>query len=245
MFEKVEHINNFFKGLEFEELSHRYSLNSKPFSVSVSGIIKNFVAPFDKYGKSLLIAQREGCTQREILDKWDDKNKRACELGTRVHSFAEHYAFNRSIEPTNGFEKAVVKLYNTLPSHIVPVIAELRMYHKKYEFAGTCDKLFLNTQTNNFILPDYKTNENLFKNFGGQRLLGCFSDLLDNNFNKYQIQLSLYQLLFEQTGLKVEERRIIHLLPDGDFIAYKTEDYTDRLQYYLENDFNKIKYESN
>ena len=63
--------------------------------------------------------------------------------------------------------------------------------------------------------------------------------LLENNFNKYQIQLSLYQLLFEQTGLKIEDRRIIHLKESGDFLIYKTEDYTERLQYYLENGYNR------
>ena len=57
------------------------------------------------------------------------------------------------------------------------------MYHKKYKFAGTCDTLLYNTHTGKYILTDYKTNEDLFKNFAGERLLHCFSDLLKNKQN--------------------------------------------------------------
>lgn len=239
MQEKIKHIDQFFEGLEFEESSHRYSLNNKPFSISVSGIVNKFVKPFDIYNKSLEIAEREGRCQEDILQEWEYKRNKACELGTNVHLFGEQYTFNKGLKPNNGYEKAIVKFFNVIPEWVIPAKVELKMYHKKYLFAGTCDTLLYNTRTENWIITDYKTNEDLLKNYGGQGLLGCFSDLLENNLNKYQIQLNLYQILFEQTGFKIEERRIIHLLPDGEFMNYKTEDYTDRLQYYLENDFNR------
>lgn len=573
MLEQKTFFQNFFKGLEFEEQSHRYSLGSKPLSLSVSGIVKKFVNPFDTAGKSLKKALEEGLTQAEILDRWEKKKNTACDFGTSVHLFGENYTFNRELKPSNGHEKAIVKFFNKLPKHVVPVMTELQMYHKDYLFAGTCDTLLFNKESGNYLLTDWKglpldtpiftdkgwktmetlmlsdkvydkdgnlckikhisnvhnkkclkikfnngeevvsdfehrwevtratkkwsknyimtteeiknyidekkeknkyiqginilkiknpkplnnkrvelpidpyvlgvwlgdghkidgkitqankkvweeiekrgyslgkdlsqggsgkaqtrtvfgletqlrilklknnkhipdiflqssyeqridllrgfmdadgyynscrnrfvltttrpkqvefsvqllgslgikptvlpkiarcsncnkkefqswditffsyfnpflsrnqeivflekkqnnqdyrniisvkevetvptkcievespshtylfgysfitthnTNENLHKNFGGQKLLGCFSDLLENNFNKYQIQLSLYQILFEQTGYKIEERRVIHLLPDGEFYAYKAEDYTDRLKNYLE-----------
>lgn len=234
MLEQKTFFQNFFKGLEFEEQSHRYSLGSKPLSLSVSGIVKKFVNPFDTAGKSLKKALEEGLIQAEILDRWEKKKNTACDFGTSVHLFGENYTFNRELKPSNGHEEAIVKFFSKLPPYIIPAMTELQMYHKDYLFAGTCDTLLFNSKTGNFILSDYKSNKELFKNFGGQKLLGCFSDLLENNFNKYQIQLSLYQILFEQTGYKIEERRVIHLLPDGEFYAYKAEDYTDRLKNYLE-----------
>lgn len=34
-------ILEYFKGLEFEEVQHKYVFNSKPIKISVSGLIKN------------------------------------------------------------------------------------------------------------------------------------------------------------------------------------------------------------
>ena len=237
--DKVKYITDFFKELVFKESTHEYFLNSNSVSISVSGIVHKFVIPFDIEGKSYSTAKKMCLSQEEIKEQWKKKAEDACTQGTKVHKFAEQYTFNRQHKPTDGYERAVVNFFKCLPEHIIPVAVEVKMYHKKYVFAGTCDTLLFNKITGNYILTDFKTNYDLFKNFARQKLLGCFSDLLENNFNKYQIQLSLYQLLFEQTGLKIEDRRIIHLKESGDFLIYKTEDYTERLQYYLENGYNR------
>ena len=43
---EVKYINHFFQGLEFDEPTHRYSLNRVSIPVSVSGIVGNFKKPF-------------------------------------------------------------------------------------------------------------------------------------------------------------------------------------------------------
>lgn len=80
------------------------------------------------------------------------------------------------------------------------------------------------------FIKTHNTNKDLFKNFKEKKLLPPFETLLDNDFNKYQIQLSLYQILFEQTGYKVSERIIVWLKPDGECIMYDAEDLTDKLE---------------
>jgi len=92
----------------------------------------------------------------------------------------------------------------------------------------------VDSSTHTFLYGDsmivtHNTNEDLFKNFKGETLLGDFTDLLNNNFNKYQIQLSFYEYLFNQTGLEVSYRKIIHLKPDGTFIVYDTQNLMDRI----------------
>ena len=79
------------------------------------------------------------------------------------------------------------------------------------------------------LIPTHNTNEDLFKNYKGKTLLEPFSNLLDSPFNKYQLQLSMYQLLFEQCGFEVESRRIIWLKPNGVYENFKTEDLTQKL----------------
>lgn len=231
-------ILNFFKDLEFDEAKHLYTVKGERLRSSVSKVIKNFVTPFDSHNISLGVAQKEGVSQKEILDRWNKISKDACDKGTRIHVFGELYPFDNKLKPSDKYEEAIVNFWNSLPSHIVPVVMELRMYHKDYMFAGTGDILLYNTISGHYIIGDYKTNKDLFKNFKGQTMLGPFKHLLDMPLNHYQLQLSFYQILFEQLGLKVEGRKIIWLKPDGDFDMYDTHDYTDILKDYLKN--NKV-----
>ena len=96
--------------------------------------------------------------------------------------------------------------------------------------AGTADIILYNTKTNKFIIADYKTNIDLFKNYKGKKMLIPFQDKLDMPFSKYELQLSFYQNLFEQCGYEVEDRKIIWLREDGTFEVYKTEDLTEKLK---------------
>lgn len=79
------------------------------------------------------------------------------------------------------------------------------------------------------LIPTHNTNIDLFKNYKGKTLLAPFDNLLDSPYNKYQLQLSMYQLLFEQCGFEVESRRIIWLKPNGTYENFKTEDLTQKL----------------
>jgi len=234
--EKVNiQILEYFKGLEFKEDNHKYFFKSKPIKISVSGLIKKYVEEFDSYTISLRIAERDGLNQKDILKEWDDEGKRASKRGNKAHLFGEVYPFNRHIKPTDKLEEAIVKFWNDLPEHIVPVIMELQMFHKEFMFAGTADILLYNKVTGMFIIGDYKTNKDLFKNYKEKKLLGPFSKMLDCPFNKYQLQLSFYQILFEQTGLKVSSRKLIWLLDDGTYKMYNMDDHTEVLKQELKN----------
>lgn len=228
-------ILNYFGGLTFEEKAHKYTVKDTPIKMSVSGIIDRFVEPFDVQGISLGVANKTGKTQKQIIKEWDDIRDESCTRGTRVHLFGEKYSEDRTLKPSCGQEQAIVNFWNDLPSHIVQVTPELQMYHKDYLFAGTADVPLYNTVTGKFIIGDYKTNKDLFKNFRGKKMLGIFSDLLDCPLSHYEVQLALYQILFEQTTFEVERRRIIHLLPDGSYKLYDTRDLKDRLLDYLKN----------
>ena len=219
----------FFKGLTFDEASHSYTANGKPLTYSVSGLIKKLTIPFDAQAVSAAMSRNSDLSQDEILQSWKTKGDLACKKGNEAHLFGELYPFNRHIKPRTPQEHAIVKFWNDIPEFIVPVIMELQMYHKEYLFAGTSDILLYNKQTGAFILGDYKSNADLFKNYKCKKLLSPFNFLLDNPFNKYQIQLSLYQILLEQLNLKIEKRRIVWLRDDGNYLMYDTQDFTKEL----------------
>lgn len=224
-------ILDFFKELKFQEEEHRYFVNGKPLAISVSGKVGAYKPFFDRHNISLNSARNRGMTQEEVLLEWDTEKDRACNAGNIAHFFGETYAFNRHLKPKTGFEKAIVKFWKELPDHIVPVIVESIMYHKLYMFAGTADILLYNLKTKKYIIADYKTNKDLFKNYKEKRMLAPFSYFLDMPYSHYVLQLSYYQILIEQVpGIEVEGRKIIWLKDDGNYEMYDTEDMTIQLE---------------
>ena len=225
-------IKTFFTGLEFNEEQHTYNVKSR-YLTSVSKTISKYVEHVDFDMIAGFVAKKRTketgryTTKAMILAEWEAKKNNSCTQGTNVHLFGETYV--KGMRPTNGFESAIVRFWDSIPDHIQPFLFEIQMFSEELGIAGTADIILYNTKTNKFILADYKTNEDLFKNFKGKKLLAPFDNLLENSFNKYQLQLSMYQLLFEQCGFEVESRRIIWLKPNGTYENFKTEDLTQKL----------------
>ena len=224
---KRKEILDFFNEFRFEEASHTYEVRGFPLT-SVSNMIKRFVEKVDFDKIAGFVAKKEGVTKEEILARWEAKKDNACDLGHSVHLFGETFMVNNLV-PTNGFEEAILKFWKSLPSYIIPFTFELKMFSKELGLAGTSDIILYNTLTEKFIIADYKTNESLIKNFKGKTLLHPFEHLLDCPLSKYEIQLSAYQILFEQTGYEVENRVVIWLKPSGEFELFYTPDHRDIL----------------
>lgn len=236
--EEVEDIKNFFSKIEFEEKSHTYQVGGIPLT-SVSNTIKQYEPYFDAEAASKFKAKKLGMSPEAVLEMWEDKKNKACDKGHKVHTFGEKYAFDRTTPHTTDeeilpYEKAIVKFWQDLPEHIVPAMVELQMFDLPYGIAGTSDIILYDKEKKSFIIADYKTNENLFKNYN-KRLKGPFSDMISMPYNKYQLQLSYYQILFEKSGYKVHDRRVIWLLPDSTYKMYRTKNYTEELKKELEN----------
>lgn len=226
MKEMQNKIKEYFKELQFDAQKHSYEVRGKPLT-SVSKTIHKYVEKVDFDKIAGFIAKKRGITKQEVLAEWNAKKIASCSQGTLVHTFGENYFKGK--KPTNGFEEAIVKFWDNIPDYIEPFLFELQMFSETLGIAGTSDIILFNRKTGKFIIADYKTNEDLFKNFKGKTLLSPFEDLLDSPYNKYQLQLSMYQLLFEQCGFEVESRRIIWLRPNGVYENFKTEDLTQKL----------------
>ena len=222
--DEVKHnIHKKFEELKFQEDKHEYEAQNKKLK-SVSYFIKDYTEEFNPINAALGVAKKTGKTVAQVLQEWENIKNESCALGTKTHLFGEHFVLTGENNPSNGYEEALVKFWTDLPEHLVPVTLELKMYCIKMGIAGTADIILYNKQTNKFIIADYKTNKDLFKNFKGKKLKAPFNNLLDNPFGKYNIQLSMYQILFELTGYEVENRFIIWLKPDAEYEIYYTQD---------------------
>lgn len=231
-------IQGSFSELSFEETSHTYYLQDKPLKGSVSSLIKDFYEPFPQEEALAKSTARTGKTREETLQEWKENNDESKERGHRVHLFGENYAVNRSLKPSCPQEEAMKKFWDELPEWIIPVGMELRMYHKLYMFPGTSDLLLYDTRRQGYIIADYKTNRDLFKNYKQKRMLAPFNNLLDSPFNHYQVQLSFYHILLEQLGIDVIERKIIYLSLEGKYVMYNAIDLTPQLKEYLPVKYN-------
>jgi len=224
---KIQHVVSFFSDLQFDAEQHIYKHKERQLR-SVSSVIKSFVVPFDADRIAGYVAKSRGCDKEDVLQEWEDKKNAACDKGNRVHEFGENY--KKGDSPTDGHEAAVVAFWDSVPPHIVPFTMELKMFSKKLGVAGTADIILYNTLTGKFTIADYKTNIDLFKNYRGKKMLMPFNDMLDSPYSKYEVQLSFYQLLFEQCGFEVEDRIVIWLKPDGSFEKYRTSNLIDTIK---------------
>lgn len=228
--EKKAEILQFFEGLSFEEKSHRYFLGERSLKYSVSGIIKRYSNPFNAKQIAPFSAKKEGISVEQVLTNWKKANKESIIIGNAAHLFGEEYIFDRTVIPQDGYQRAIAKFWDELPDYVIPIFAELRTYHKTRFYAGTIDIILYNTLNDTWMIADYKSNKDLFKNYKGQMLRGKFNDLLDCPFSKYKIQLNYYKELVEQVpGIKISKMKIIWVKPDGTYELYDCPDYSERI----------------
>jgi hypothetical protein len=196
-------------------------------------------------------------TPEEILAQWKKKSEDACSKGTERHEFGEscfYYmtgqydkilpAFKDRLTSDGGFESkypeedAVVKMYQDMPKSMVPILAETKVYDANLGYAGTFDILFYydaeidgrSAEDSGLVVWDFKTNEDLFKNFKEEKLLPPFNELLDMPLSLYILQLSLYQICLENIGFIVKGRRIVWLKPTGVYDKIGLHEFTQTLR---------------
>jgi hypothetical protein len=221
-----------FKDLIFEAKNHRYLIHNKKgirYLPSVSSIVESFVPPFNEEKMLILSAKKQNTTPDELRKTWRQINADACILGTKTHRFLETYTGLET--PTSPQERAGVKYIKSLWGTYEISFRELKAYSKKYLYAGTMDLPLRVLGTNSYVIDDYKTNGDLFKAYN--YLFPPFETMEASPFNKYQIQLSLYQIMLEEVGVVINNRRLVYLKPDGEFKIYPLFDFTKDLRDYL------------
>jgi len=246
-------ISNYFKKLYFnEEQGHKYTLDDK-ILISVSTILKSFIAPVDWNQKAHGTAYKKGVTVGQIKRNWAYERDISIVQGHRTHHFGELLGPNCR-EPETNQERAILKFWSNVDKNrYIRVAKEVRMYHKTLFFSGTCDFILYDTWTNTFVIGDYKTNKDLFKNYMNKKMLFPFDMLLDNPLSHYEIQLSLYEILLEQLQIPVSERWVIWLMNDGkcrekkmapaSYKVYKTPSHASALLNWLHQQNNFYYYE--
>lgn len=236
MIDIQQKLKNAFSELNFDQKRHLYFLEGENLP-SVSKLVESHAEKFDeaywlpKKTAKLRRTTEPNITEHELKHRWQTKNQLACDLGHTTHDFLENYTGIES--PVLPQQIAGIKFFKDVLKDWEIVARELRMFSRRYRYAGTMDLLLRHRKTGKYVVADYKTNEDLFKEFNF--LKPPFEYLACSPYNKYQLQLSYYQILLEDIGVPISERVLVYLMADGTYKCYPLYDYTEYLREILQS----------
>ena len=219
----------------FIENGHYYLCNGKRVGISTTGLISQYEQEFDSESTSLMVAQKRGITQSQVLEEWRAENLHSTIKGSMVHEFAQslwegkEYKFDYSNIPQeidiDRLKKDVEKLipqainfYNDYKDMYELIGCEIYLGDEEYDECGATDQILYNKYTGGIAIIDYKTNKEIKReSYRHKKMLIPLQKYDDCNYIHYSIQLSGYKFKFEKnTKLKVDETFIVYFNINAD-----------------------------
>ena len=219
----------------FIENGHYYLCNGKRVGISTTGLISQYEQEFDSESTSLIVAQKRGVTQSQVLEEWRVENLHSTIKGSMVHEFAQslwegkEYKFDYSNIPQeidiDRLKKDVEKLipqainfYNDYKDMYELIGCEIYLGDEEYDECGATDQILYNKYTGGIAIIDYKTNKEIKReSYRHKKMLIPLQKYDDCNYIHYSIQLSGYKFKFEKnTKLKVDETFIVYFNINAD-----------------------------
>lgn len=220
--------------ITFDPSEHIYLYKGREFA-SISTIVSKFFREFDSTNNSKRIADREGVTQIEIMERWDAAGDESREVGTFMHAQIESILNNQvpQIETHYHYRGQYVKIdedisvekellffrYFMRENQIHPYRTEWRICDEEFEIAGTIDLLCKNG--NDFEIYDWKRSRKAQPDetiwaYGKNGL----EHIPDISFYHYALQQNLYKYILEKNyGIHVSKMHIVIFHPIYD--SYK------------------------
>lgn len=164
----------------------------------------------------------------EILQSYKDKNKEACEHGTRVHDLMENLFYKKDEKRLRTFglggtidvEKGRYKLDKERA-----VYPEIMLSYKFDDYLKTVGQADLVIKDGNEIsIYDWKTSKSIDKESYFDRntkkretMKFPLNDLMASNYWSYSLQLSLYMYMIQKAYPKFKCRKLALIHIDRDF----------------------------
>ena len=213
--------------ITFNERFHLYNVESDRNVKFISGttFLKKFFPAFDSQTISLKYAEKHNLKQEDVLFQWKEKGRISAEEGTEVHKYMEDLffdknpVFNESNERVHKMQQQGLSLWNNFLMKEYDLIeAEKIVASIDLKIAGMVDLIGVHKQTGRLTLLDYKTNASFDFSNKWQKALFPISHLDDTKYNKYSLQLALYQYIIEKEHYYPSypniDRVILHIMED-------------------------------
>lgn len=197
--------------VKLEPLSHTYSCDEGNLYKSVTTLLKSISEKFED-----TFAYKNATEEKRA--EWKAKGTKAADDGTRIHNALELFAEMGQILPENEELRSAIESIHSEYKDYHKLHNEICLYNTDYKVAGTADRIcaISNRKDCAVDIADFKTSGSKgiqFYSDYAKRLFPPFEHLHDCNYNKYQLQLSIYSYFFELlTGRKVRQL-YIHFIP--------------------------------
>ncbi len=219
----------YFKGIEFHEEQHFYTLYNYRFGVSATSLIETYAQEFDSDSISQMVANKRGITQQEVLNEWKKENEFSCIKGSCIHLKAQslwmgtdyEIDYNAIDETINKdrlkkeydiMSKQAINFYNDYKDMYDMIQDEFIVWSKEFDIAGSIDGIMYNKYTQQCCILDFKSNKDLqFESKYHKKMKVPLHKLDDVNGQHYYLQLSIYKYLIEKyTNIKIDELFIVY-----------------------------------
>lgn len=203
-----------------EPIHHVYSYEGKTLT-GVTEYIKRFYKPFDSETISSVLESKWGVPQQSIRDLWNANGELASDFGNLVHKALEFYEkFKDTGEIISSSQKEEENY--CLPKHPIlrniikefiekngenkgKIVAEVLISDVKNGICGTADRIIVMDEAKKICrVADYKVNVNSEEVDKNSKVLAPFNDLPSTKLSKYQLQMSVYANMLQNTGWTVE-----------------------------------------
>jgi serine/threonine protein kinase len=237
--------------ITFDPSEHIYLYKGREFA-SVSTVVSKFFREFNPIDNSKRVAEREGVTQMEIMERWDEAGVESREEGTFMHAQIESILNHEHPLLTTNFEYKgqYVKINENISiekelkyfqnfmreNQVHPYRTEWRICDEDREIAGTIDLLCKNGD--DFEIYDWKRSR---KALPDETIWAYGKDGLEHipdiSFYHYALQQNLYKYILEKNyGIHVSKMHIVifHPIYDG-YKLYDIPNMSKEVQYILSN----------
>lgn len=212
--------------------------------------VKKYLLKTRKFDKSILnsygISELDfNKKQQGILDNWFEENRRACELGTRIHSEIENSFYDNPKDITLqkfgiGGKFECRKDYTDLDIENA-VYPEYLIYRESEDgilrIAGQVDLII--KQGNDITIVDHKTSRSIDqKSYYNQstksysKMKFPLNNLMDSNFWHYTLQLSTYAWMLQKVNpnFVIKDLILNHYDHQGNNTLYHCEYLKDEVE---------------
>lgn len=211
-------------------------LNSKKFNKE---LLDTYNIPENDFNK----------VQQEILDSWEEENRKSCERGTKIHEEIEHSFYNNphniSLQKFGlGGKFECKKDYSELDLEY-GVYPEYLIYRESDDgilrIAGQVDLIV--KSGNDIVIVDHKTNKKIDQKSGFDSISKSnfkmkypLNNLMDCNFYHYTLQLSTYAWMLQKINpnFVIKDLILNHYDHNGNNTLYHCE--------YLKKDVERMLY---
>ena len=203
-------------------LEKKSLLNTKKFNKEILEIYNISESKFNKI-------------QQDILDAWDEENRKSCERGTKMHEEIEHSFYNHpkdiSLQKFGLGGKFECKKDYTELDLDNGVYPEYLIYRESDDgilrIAGQIDLII--KQGNNIWIVDHKSSRKIEQTSGYDSKIKShvkmkypLNNLLDCNYYHYALQLSTYAWMLQKINpnFVIKDLIINHYDHDGNNVLY-------------------------